>query len=141
MKRLIEWTPAYDLRDADPTKNYGIGSMRARFVLMGEHGAVQFLLYTGWYLEHNREEYRHTPGVGGPMAADLGYHSYKPHYEEQEPIADSCPYLNGAPCYYDGSGLAADRVFEVFLTEGEEALWEELEDYYRDTFGIEDGAS
>lgn len=135
MKRLIEWEPAYDRRHTDPAKNYGIGSMSIRFVLIGEHGAVQFLLFTGWHLEHVRKEHCDSPYFGEPMAADLGYHSYEPQYEGQSAITDSCPYLNGAPCYYDGSGLAAERVFETFLSGGEEALWKELEEYYHDTFG------
>ena len=134
MNRVIEWTPAYDKRHPDPSKNYGISSMTVRFVLIGDEGAVQFVLLTGWHLKHVREEFA-SRGLTGVMPSDLGYHSYQPCYEGQQPITEACEYLGGSPCYYDGSALAADRVFEIFLAGGEEALWKELEDYYQQVFG------
>ncbi len=48
---------------------------------------------------------------------------------------DPCPYLDGRPCYYDGSGLNAQRVYDVELQEGLEGVWSYLEDYYISTFG------
>lgn len=45
-----------------------------------------------------------------------------------------CPYLDGKPCYYDGSGLHAERVYDLLLNQGEEAVWKYLEKYYQDTF-------
>jgi len=97
-----------------------------------------------------------------PMAADLGYHSRVPMYEGQEPMGSvdyklsmdeskeglekfqsgrtatdtftPCPYLDGAPCYYDGSGLNAERVLQILIEQGGEAVWKYLEDYYHSTF-------
>ena len=69
-----------------------------------------------------------------PMPADLGYHSYEPRYEWQDPITDSCEYLNGKPCYYDGSGLNAERIYEVLLERGSDGVWQELESFYNEVF-------
>ena len=99
-----------------------------------------------------------------PTPADLGYHSPKPRYDGQLPIGatrvrwkdndgsipgfdapklpeseptgtfDPCPYLDGAPCYYDGSGLNAERIFDVLCAEGDAGVWRELEAYYTETF-------
>ena len=70
-----------------------------------------------------------------PMAADVGYHSYHPMYDEQPQMSESCEYLDGKPCYYDGSGLHAEKVFnEVFVTKGTDGLWEYMEKYYNDVF-------
>jgi hypothetical protein len=54
-------------------------------------------------------------------------------YEDQRDRGD-CAYLDGRPCYYDGSGLNAEDAFDVFTDEGEEALWTFLERYYEATF-------
>ena len=45
-----------------------------------------------------------------------------------------CDYLDGAPCYYDGSGLNADRIYKILLTEGSDGVWRELEEYYEEIF-------
>jgi hypothetical protein len=145
-KREVEITPAFDRRDTDPKKNYGIHGCDLRMVLTGPAGAVQFVLFTNWHLPHVMEEtVKKTVGttldeIGIkvrflPMAADLGYHSLVPMYDgEEEPTNKSCPYLGGRPCYYDGSGLNAERVYEVLLKEGSEGVWKYLEGYYYDTF-------
>lgn len=72
-----------------------------------------------------------------PMPSNLGYHSPKPMYEGQTSISESCEFLDGKPCYPGENGLAAAKVFEVLLREGDAGVWRVLEDYYRKTFGIE----
>lgn len=52
--------------------------------------------------------------------------------EEEIPI---CEFVGGVPCYYDGSGLNADRIYDVLKSRGEEAVWKELESFYIRTFG------
>jgi hypothetical protein len=97
-----------------------------------------------------------------PMAADLGYHSKFPMYEGQEPMGSvdlkvrintakegierfessrtptgtftPCPYLDGAPCYYDGSGLHAETVLAMLIEKGGEAVWEYMADCYHEQF-------
>ena len=46
-----------------------------------------------------------------------------------------CPYLDGQACYYDGSGLQAEPVFERLLREGSEGVWLALEEHYQKIFG------
>lgn len=149
------------------------------FVVKGELGAVQFVLYTNWQLPHVVKEWEEKYGRDNmpsvfcrPIPADVGYHSPKPMYEDQRPIGSTkvdheammrnldrmrqkkegegdftweetahdtgtftpCEWLGGKPCYYDGSGLAAEEYFKTLVAEGSEALWEKLEGYYKETF-------
>lgn len=135
MERIIEISPAFDKRHKDPSKDYGIHACDLRMVLKGELGAMQFVLYTGWYLPHVVEELSRKGGLLKPLPADVGYHSPKPMYDGQEAIQDECPYLDGKPCYYDGSGLYADTAFKVLLKGGSDALWKFLEKEYVERFG------
>ncbi len=136
-RREICFFPAWDKRSDDPKKNYGIHGVELRFHLVGPDLAVQFVLYTNWQLPHVREEldakttnpcYPHL--LCHPMAADLGYHSRTPRYDDQKPMLGSCDLLGGAPCYYDGSALNAERIYDVLLREGDKGVWRELQAYY-----------
>ena len=143
MEKRIEFTPGYDKRNSDPSKNYGIHGMNIKFVLIGEFGATQFLIYTNWYPSHvtkdfikkaqeNQEKIWYEC-VFLPVGADVGYHSKKAFHEDQYKNED-CPYTNGI-CYYDGSGMAAENLMNKFLVHGDEAVWKELEEVYVDRFG------
>jgi len=135
MEKIVEFSPAYDKRHADPSKNYGVGSVKMRMILKGELGATQFLVYTSWYLpEVTRELRAKHSEMFEPLPGDVGYHSPKQMYEGQTSMG-ACPYLDGKECYHDGSGLRAEEVFKDFLREGDSAVWKELEEYYIDLFG------
>lgn len=138
--RKVNFEAAFDKRHPDPAKNCGIHGVNIRFVLIGKKGAVQFLLYTNWQLprvteEHDRKpvdkQYPHL--LCRPMPADLGYHSRKPRYDGQEPMSDNCDILGG-PCYYDGSTLNAEPVYNRLLAEGDRGVWAALEEYYIQVF-------
>ena len=84
MEKLIFFEPGYDKRDPNPTKNYGIGGMKIRFVLKGDKGAVQFLIGTDWYPANTQREYlTRFPNKTEiqPCGWDIGYHSLVPQYE------------------------------------------------------------
>lgn len=137
MEKLILFEPGYDRRSTDPNKNYGIHGMQIRFVLKGELGAVQFLVFTDWYPERTQKEYMvrfPTKDSVQPYGADIGYHSQKPTYPGQDKLSDACEFLGGVPCYYDGSGLAAESLVPEFLERGTDAVWERLESYYQSVF-------
>lgn len=196
LERIFLIRPAFDKRDPDPRKDYGIHGAEMLFVLKGEKGAVQFMLYTNWQLPHVSKEHDEkvlamANKLAGrpldqtmlnvmyhPLPADVGYHSPVPMYEGQKPIGATkilqeammrnvermrkarekgeemdmekwekweetsedtgtftpCEWLDGKPCYYDGSGLAAQEYFKVLVTEGSEAVWKKLEEYYKETF-------
>ena len=120
-ERLTEWSAAYDKRHPDPSKNYGIHGVECRWVLKGGRGAVQFLIYTDWHLPAvaaSLAEKCRTPRditlFFQPMGADVGYHALMPQYDSQTPTPN-CPYLDGQPCYYDGSGLAAKTMLALLI--------------------------
>ena len=130
LRREVSMTPAFDKRDPNPSKNYGIHGVDLRMYVIGARGAVQFVLYTDWHLPHVDEELRAKGSLIGPTPADLGYHSPIPTYEGQENYAHDDCHLLGCRCYYDGSGLNAERIFDVLRSEGSDGVWRELEAYY-----------
>lgn len=96
-----------------------------------------------------------------PMPADLGCHSPQPMYEGHEPMRHVyknpkfnigpdgepnvtpgvygdpliCPYLDeDSVCYYSGSGLNAEPVYDILIEKGEEATWEYLTSFYKKNF-------
>ncbi len=141
-ERTITFDPAFDKRDPNPAKNYGIHGVTLRFVLKGTQGAVQFVLYTNWYLPHVQQELDlrlddKFPHLScHPMPADLGYHSPVPRSSYQADVdgQDDCSILGGR-CYYDGSALNAEPVYERLLREGDAGVWAALEKYYGRVFG------
>jgi len=126
LERWIHFQPAFDKRSSDPNKSYGIHGVDMTWYVRGSEGAVQWKVYTHWHwLKMSIQE---------PMTVDLGYHSYKPRYEGQDCITESCEILYGKPCYYDGSSLNAEPVFKILLEKGSDAVWEHLEGFYRSVF-------
>jgi hypothetical protein len=103
-------------------------------LLKGPKGAVQFVLYTMWMPIPEKSLFSKDNNFG-PLPADLGYHSPKPMYEGQSSHKD-CPWLDaGQLCYYDGSGCNAKDAYNILVVKGEEALWEFMEEYYKERFG------
>lgn len=140
-KREIFFRPAFDRRSDDPKKNYGVHGVEIAFFLTGAEGVVQFIVYTNWQLPHvqsatdARPLNDHPYMFHKPMAADLGYHSRVPRHEGQTMLRDDCDLLGG-PCYYDGSSLNAKPVFDVLLEKGSDGVWESLEGFYVEVFGV-----
>jgi hypothetical protein len=58
-------------------------------------------------------------------------------WDGQEPISDDCDILGGK-CYYDGSGLNAEPVYELLLREGSDGVWKSLGEYYNECFTQEE---
>ena len=139
LERILNMEPAFDKRDPDPHKNYGIHGVTLRMVVKGEKGAVQFVLYTNWMLPHVQDELDLRPGsklLSRPLPVDIGYHARSPRYAGQGAMPN-CQYLDGAPCYYDGSGLRAEEVYQVLLSAGSDGVWKYLEEEYDSLFGQE----
>lgn len=145
MCRRIEFTPAYDKVD----EGYGIHGVDMRWLLEGPRGVIQFVVFTNWHLPETQTRLDRKT-VGGdllslqclyhPMPADIGYHSPTPIHEwRNAPSFESCEYLGGRPCYYDGSSLYADVFFKLLIEKGHEAVWQKMEEYYQDTFGEPSG--
>ncbi len=144
--RITVFDPAFDKRNKEPEKNYGIGSVISRMILKGKKGAVQFVFSTGILFPETIEEYIKTGlakyeltscgyyFLNKPSAYDIGYHSKKKQYKEQTISKEKCEFCDDKPCYYDGSGLGADKYLDILIRKGSDAVWEELEKYYREIF-------
>ena len=129
-EKIIRVEPAFDRRHADPSKDYGIGSVRLLFVLKGTKGAISFGCSTGMYLPQQVSEHGHKPWrEWQPMGYSVGCCSPYPRYEGQQ-AGSPCEWLDGKPCYGDGSCLAAEEVMKTLIRKGEEGVWQELENYY-----------
>jgi hypothetical protein len=144
--REIAFGPAFDKRDPISSKDYGIHGVDMTWYIKGPEGAVQWKVFTNWHMPNVRQEWEQRERQGNPpplccvipMAADLGYHSPKPMYENQTPMSNTCDVLGGV-CYYDGSSLNAEPIFDLLVTQGQEACWQAIENYYRMTFRQETG--
>lgn len=123
LQRIIEFVPAYDRRDKDPNKNYGIHCVAMYMTVKGNNGAISFCVFTGWYLPQN--DVKDITGSG----ASICYHSTKPKYEEQTGL-ESCKYLPGKLCYCDCTYIQADDLFDQFVSQEDEVVWKDLEDRY-----------
>lgn len=135
-KKKIEIRPAFDRRSKDPRKDYGIHGCTMLFTLIGEHGAITFMLYTNWQLPHVREELESKLveyHLFHPLPADIGYHSPHAMYEGQKPRDKVCEYI-GVPCYQDGSACDADDYYNELLTKGSKGLWKKMIKYYKNRF-------
>lgn len=139
-EHVVEFGAAHDCMRIQPCKfgsdhckpgsggSHGVGAVDMRMVLKGPLGVVQFVLYTGWYLDETPKHHSMKP-----LAADLGYHSRKPLYEGQTQM-DYCNYFDGDPCYYDGSSLNAEAPWHLLRYDGGDAVWDYLREYYASTF-------
>jgi hypothetical protein len=123
-RRTVYFEPGYNKRD----EGKGVHGMSIRFVLSGPDGAVQFAFSAGWVPGEKM-----SPRIADiyPTGSDVGHHWLTPTYEG-EWLHGSCSYLGGQDCYYDGSGLWADRLLPEFIKRGEPAVWRELIGYYRE---------
>ncbi len=138
LKRIVQFGKPFHKIHEDPTKNYGVGSLTIRMVLKGKEGATQFVFSTGMYLPKTYD-YWHVRGIDAKQEPqytgyDVGYHSHKPMFDGHTSFTNSCEYLDGKKCYYDGSVLRAEKWMNIFLQEGEEAIWKMLEEDYNDLF-------
>lgn len=142
LQKLTSFSPAFDKRDPNPHKNYGIHGVELRLLYgHADVGFVQFVLYTNWHLPHVQEEgfvtierYPFTY-IQQPQPADLGFPSPVPQYEGQTP-SDKCDLLTAGTCYYDGSGLNAKRIYDVLVAEGSDGVWSELAEYHAKLFPV-----
>lgn len=148
-EKRIEFYPAYDRQHLDPSQDYGIHGVDLAFYFIGDKGAVQFKLSTGWLLPYtvgiktDRLDWKHgmnypallaakTSHLYYPSPTDLGYHSKESRYEDQPKL--DCHLLEQGFCYYDGSSLNAYEPFDILLHKGSEGVFEYLEEYYKELF-------
>jgi hypothetical protein len=141
LERSMTISPAWDKTHPDPAKNYGVNPCQLRMSVKGAYGVVQFVMSTAWNLEHvqnahdNHKPDAHFTHLGcHPTGYDVGYHALSPQYEDQESLTAECEYLDGRPCYYDGSSLRAEDWKWMLISKGSDHIWEMLEAEYRARF-------
>lgn len=97
------------------------GIKRIVFLLHGERGVISFSIATGWQL------YGPADAALYPVQHGVDYHS--PVETELGTKVPSCTWLDGKPCWCDGSGMVGEDVFKA-LAKSEDAMWAELESCY-----------
>ncbi len=144
-EKIVEFGAAHDERHPNPSKNYGIGSVKIRFILKKGNKAVSFLFNTDWFLPETVKEYREKGNKNLPAPIvlrgkndcgvngwDVGYHSPEPMFEDQS-CTEDCEYTGG-DCYFDGSSLCAKDNQEILVREGSKGVWKFLERQWKRTF-------
>jgi hypothetical protein len=141
--REIKILPGYDHRD-DMTDR-GAHGCDMILILRGPDGAIAARISTGWmthplagrYVHRGgRQARRDKPGVDAgvahlyPSGSYVGAHSLKPReaYLSSDP---ECSWLDGAPCYGDGSFTMADEVLEALAAGGSDAAFERMASLYQ----------
>lgn len=136
-RRAMIFVSAYDGRH-EP-QNYGVHCADFCFVLVGEHGAISFEMFTGWHLPHVAERIEE-----GPTGAAVNRHSPRPpRWAEADDWVggpNDCDWTDTGKCYSDGSNLAGDDILVALVGEGWEAMWRELRSWYQHTFLNSDGS-
>lgn len=134
LTRVIKFRPAFDCIMVQPCVHgsercipgkggsHGRGSVEMTMLLVGDVGAVQFGVFTGWSIDETPPNMR-----GHASPAEVGVHSRRPQYDDHEP--QECELLN-APCYYDVGYLRAQEPWRLLRYEGHEAVWQHLESQY-----------
>lgn len=177
-ERWLVFKPAFDHIDDPKKKQYGQHCMEIQFYLIGEKGAVHFILMSGMMKKKSLERMKIKGTLDilpiMQMGVDVGYHSPTPQFKGQEvrwpakmklkdpdmkdpgldatkderlafinnyewiKIGKKAPNcdLIGVPCYCDGSALRAEGWLEIFVSEGDDKIWEMLEEEYKDTFNV-----
>lgn len=129
--KKIHMTAAYDRRDSNPHKNYGVHGLHIYFSLTHESGnGITFSVATNWQLPQVRTL---ASTLSKPMAFGVDIHLKIPRYEGQS-STKNCT-ITGGECYCDGSALLGDEFLETLIAGGDEALWLRMEEQYKEWGG------
>ena len=132
LKKEIRFVPAYD-RSNDPKGNFGIHGVDIVFFLSGPKGGAEFKIMTNWYLPQNQ-----SPAAKAvePFGAGILYHAKAPQREDQS-ISDNECELTGGVCYCDGWYSQGDPLFKKLIAEGDDAVWNKLQEVYDEIEWVE----
>lgn len=143
LKREIIIHSAYDRRNEDPSKDYGIGACRIFFVVSGKKGAITVNFGTNWYLPSTVTEYKQV-GVRGRIvdlekeSSPITFYSWDIHSKKKMYLGQkkmkACEFVKGG-CYCDGSCSKSEQYLTLLLQNGSNAVLDQLEKDYKDYFG------
>ena len=144
LARTVTVHPAYDCIGVQPCAlgskdcipgtggSHGRKSAEMHFVVSGEEAEVALVISTGWDLPTVPQRHRET---WNPRGSFVELHTARARYEGQEgnePRSDgTCK--DWAGCYVDQGYLMSDAPTALLVEKGSDALWEWLENLYKDT--------
>jgi hypothetical protein len=131
--RWLDMTPAFDKRDPDPKKNYGIHGAELHFGVSRGEVTVVLRWMTPFHLpevraylnNHYLGRDRLFDGLGG-----IDYHASVPLYEGAYK-QQNCMYTGG-DCYGDRTATGAGELFDKAVADPEE-IWKTLDSWLVDT--------
>ncbi len=138
LTRTVTFQAAWDKRNPDPAKNYGVHGIQIDFVVRGPEGAVYVALMTDWVLPEVQQWHEQLAEanpmlrqVNGRQLLDrVSIHSRIPR-EGWEANGKKCDFFDG-PCWVTCfSYMASDPIWETMLREGDAGFWRSLEEIYR----------
>jgi len=157
MEHKILFLPAFDRTDPDPKKNYGVGDLGIKFLVIGNKGIVEFDLSTNWYFDYvmdrrvewikdlvqQKKENFLIKHVLCPKPMDLCYYSSVKVFEDDCYFENGLHFLENKSLVYYGykymdekeNMVAHDVAYWRLIKQGEDALWQYLEEYYYEVFG------
>jgi hypothetical protein len=135
LEHKVFFSPAFDKRDPNPSKNYGIGSVRIHFFVKGEKGGIEWTVSTGMFLKKTHAEWlinfpKSEEGDG--IGHEIAYHAKKKQHEGQEKHNGDCTLTDLPYCYNDAGFCAGGELYEKFVEQGEEIVWKTLEEWHRE---------
>jgi hypothetical protein len=104
--------------------------IRRMYVLKGPRGAVVLTVFTD--RAHETKE----------LVLGIDIHSRAPLPYQSKQSQEHCVFLDNAPCWCDGSATAGDELRRVYnrRVHGEHVIWQKLQKWYDEHFGINDNA-
>jgi len=127
MTKEVRFRAAYDNRATGGSRH----GMDMSLILKGQRGAVEAVIYTGWYPPEMQEK---EIGWQGPIMGPVIFHTY--YHRDANSMDDEegqpCTILN-APCFGRWSSLMHEeeqKVLEALISGGDEAVWAKLQEIY-----------
>lgn len=124
-QRTITTRGAYDQRDSNPSRDYGISGVTITFALIGKDRALDWDLLTDCFLPHTNKRLRKVGrSHGGPTAGGVGFHYSEEQYEGMM-SSETCTLLDGR-CFYDTGFLIGDEVYRAWAYGGIDGVFGKL---------------
>lgn len=133
-EKFIFFTPAFEARDPNPSKDYGIGGVHLTFAERRGDLTIDCSFFTDWHLPEVQERLStkldryFNPK---PMCNGIYWHRPKRTNEYQADTKDCI--LSGGQCFGEvGSALYGDVITKRLLLEGSEGVWNEIDKAFKE---------
>jgi hypothetical protein len=128
----IVFSPAWDKRDPNPSKNYGVHGVHITFTIRKDGEGLTFSIGTNWHLPHVQLETDNRPSDSRfpflfhkPLAFGVDIH-LKTKPNEYSPHREHCE-VTGGECWSKGSALLGEEFLQTLIEKGDEALFRRME--------------